>query len=84
MGYYGGGMMGGYAHHVGGGSSFLCSLLMIVVIIDLVLIGMWLWKRIKREDMKLCGSCSMKGVCGACGTKPCACTIKKEETTKSE
>ncbi len=81
MGLYGNGY--GYAH-MGGGSSFLCSLVMIVVLIDLILLGMWLWKRIKREDMKLCGSCGMKGMCGTgncghcntCGTKPCSCEAK--------
>ncbi len=83
MGLYSNGY--GYAH-MGGGNSFLCSLLMIVVLIDLVLLGMWLWKRIKREDMKLCGSHKMKGMCdagadhcghcGTCGNKPCLCEAK--------
>lgn len=76
MGLYGNGY--GYAHM--GGGWFLCSLVMIVVLIDLILLGMWLWKRIKREDMKLCGSCGTEGYseapgncghCNTCGTKPC-------------
>lgn len=84
MGFYGDGMMRGYGNHMGGGgSSLLCSLIMVIVLIDLILLGMWLWKRIKREDMKLCGSCGMKGMCGGncghcgtCGNKPCSCEAK--------
>lgn len=45
MKYYGhmgyGGMMG---------SSIICSLIAIVVLIDLILVGIWLWKKINCID----------------------------------
>ena len=37
--YYGG---------VGGGSDILCLITWLVVIADLILLGMWLWKQIKK------------------------------------
>lgn len=46
-----GGMMG-YGH---GGGMFLCGLIGTIVFIDLVLVGMWLWKRIQKEGGMTCG-----------------------------
>ena len=72
-------MMGFYHHGMGygamGGSSLLCTLIMLVVLIDLVLVGMWLWKRIKREDLKL-----QKNTCGCEGT----CTSHKKQEEKKD
>ncbi len=72
-------MMGIYHHGMGygsmGGNSFLCTLIMLVVLIDLVLVGMWLWKRIKREDLKL-----QKNACGHEGD----CTSHKKEEDKKD
>ena len=49
MNYY-----NGFGHMSYGGSGFFCALISIVVFVDLVLIGIWLWKRIERES-KCCG-----------------------------
>lgn len=67
-------MMGIYHHGMGysgmGGNSFLCTLIMLVVLIDLVLVGMWLWKRIRREDLKLQkNNCGCGGTCSTCKPK---------------
>ena len=43
MGFYGNGMMGW------GGLSLVHSLFVIVILIDLVLLGMWLWKQIQKK-----------------------------------
>lgn len=40
-GYEYGGMMG-----FGGGSSLICGLICLVVLVDLILLGVWLWKKI--------------------------------------
>ena len=44
---------GGYGMGFGGG--IFCSLIMLVVLVDLVLFGMLLWKKIKRDDKMCCG-----------------------------
>jgi hypothetical protein len=62
--YYGGMMMRNPMHHDGGG--LLCGLLMIVLIVDLVILGMWMWKRMKREDIKI-----QKALCNC--TADCSC-----------
>jgi len=33
-----------------GGPSFLCMVIGLVVLIDLVLLGVWLWQKIRREE----------------------------------
>jgi hypothetical protein len=43
MGYY------GYGHMWGGGSNLLCLMIAIVVLVDLVLLGVWLWKQIQKK-----------------------------------
>jgi hypothetical protein len=55
----------GYGHGFGGGPSFLCTLIAIVVFIDLVLLGVWLWQRIKREERDVCAHAGHK--CGEHG-----------------
>lgn len=42
--------MGGWGYGGYMGSSFLCTIIAIVVFIDLVLVGVWLWQKIKKED----------------------------------
>lgn len=49
MNYY-----NGFGHMYNGGSSFICALISIVVFIDLILLGIWLWKKIDREG-RCCG-----------------------------
>lgn len=36
-----------YGAMMGGGYSLLGNLIMIVVLVDLVLVGVWLWKKVK-------------------------------------
>lgn len=43
MGWYGNGVMGV------GGLSLIGSLFPIVILIDLILLGMWLWKQIQKK-----------------------------------
>lgn len=40
----------GFGHMYNGGSGFLCTLIGIVIFIDLILVGMWIWKKIKKEE----------------------------------
>lgn len=41
----------GFGHMYGGmGSSFICVLIGLVIFVDLVLLGMWLWVRIKKDE----------------------------------
>lgn len=42
-----------YGHSGDGFWYFLCALITIIILIDLILFGMWLWKKIQREDRKL-------------------------------
>ncbi len=48
--HYGGGGFG-YGYE---GSTFLCAVICIVVLIDLVLLGVWLWQKIRREEREGC------------------------------
>lgn len=47
-------MMKYYSHGYDGimGGGLICSLIAIVVLIDLVLLGVWLWKKIDKEKDK--------------------------------
>ena len=47
MGYFNGGYEG-FGSMMGGGAGILCLIISIVVLIDLVLVGIWLWKQIKK------------------------------------
>lgn len=49
MGYYG--YANGYSDfHAFGGYGIICAVISVVVLIDLVLLGLWLWKRIEKES----------------------------------
>lgn len=66
--YYGmgrGGMMG----HGHGGSGLLCAFIMAVVFVDLALLGVWLWLKIKQESKKCEAMCSHHHTCGLEGHK---------------
>jgi uncharacterized membrane protein len=40
----------GAMHHGFSGHNIMCMLICAVVFIDLVLLGIWLWKRISKDD----------------------------------
>lgn len=46
MGYFGNGEY--YGGMMGGGAGIFMFFVMIVVLVDLVLLGMWLWKQLKK------------------------------------
>lgn len=47
MGFYGNGF--GYGSMMGGGFSVFCAITWAVVLVDLILLGIWLWKQIKKS-----------------------------------
>ena len=38
-----------WANDMMGGYSFFCVILWVIILIDLVLLGMWLWKQIQKK-----------------------------------
>ncbi len=48
-------MYHGFGHGYGfGGPNILCVIIGLIVFIDLVLLGVWIWQKIRREERENC------------------------------